>query len=84
MIIPPTCFCGEPLMNKWLPYQKALAMHSKGLDERRFKIVKPDANMPVEETPEFKALSDVGLSGKEHICCRRMMLSHVDILDDVY
>lgn len=70
-------------MNKWLPYQTALATYSQGIDDRRFKVVKPDARMLVEETPEFKALKDVGLDGKDHICCRRMLLSHVDILDDI-
>ena len=83
MIIPPTCFCGEPLMDKWLPYQAALVSHNEGLDKRRFKVVKPDSKMLVEDTPEFKALADVGLAGKDHICCRRMMLSHVDIIDDI-
>ena len=70
-------------MDKWLPYQTALALYNNVDDERRFKVVKPGAKMLTEDTPEFKALKDVGLDGKDHICCRRMMLSHVDILDDI-
>lgn len=70
-------------MDKWLNYQSALTTYNMGIDHRKFKVVKPDPKMLTEDTPEFKALKDVGLTGKEHICCRRMLLSHVDILDDI-
>ncbi|CAL5225117.1 g7895 [Coccomyxa viridis] len=47
---------------------------------RRFNLVKPEAGLLKEQTPEARALDELGLKS---ICCRRMMLTHQDILDDV-
>jgi len=76
MIIPVKCFtCGKVLGNKYLYYKMKV---------REEKIKK---NMSVEDviyltldnikkTPEGKCLDDLGLT---KICCRRHMLTHVDI-----
>lgn len=76
MIIPVKCFtCGKVLGNKYLYYKMKV---------REEKI---NNNMSVEDviyltldnikkTPEGKCLDDLGLT---KICCRRHMLTHVDI-----
>lgn len=76
MIIPVKCFtCGKVLGNKYLYYKMKV---------REEKIKK---NMSVQDviyltldnikkTPEGKCLDELGLT---KICCRRHMLSHVDI-----
>lgn len=77
MIIPVKCFtCGKVLGDKYLYYVKNV---------RKIKLAN---NMSVsdvvyltetttEKTPEGKVLDDLGLS---KLCCRRHMLTHVDIL----
>ena len=77
MIIPVKCFtCGKVLGDKYLYYVKNV---------RKIKL---ENNMSVsdvvyltetttEKTPEGKVLDDLGLS---KLCCRRHMLTHVDIL----
>ena len=76
MIIPIKCFtCGKVLADKYLFYIKEV---------RRIKLTK---NMDIEEviyldeqkiekTPEGKILDKLNL---HKICCRRHMLTHVDI-----
>ena len=76
MIIPIKCFtCGKVLADKYLYYIKEV---------RRIKLTK---NMDIEEviyldeekiekTPEAKILDKLNL---HKICCRRHMLTHVDI-----
>ena len=76
MIIPVKCFtCGKVLGDKYLYYVKKV---------RELKIKKdidPDAVLYLEEktinkTIEGNVLDDLGLN---KMCCRRHMLSHVDI-----
>ena len=83
MIVPPVCFsCGTPLMNKWRQYETLVTKYSvpQTAAGRRFNLVKPEAGLLKEQTPEARALDELGLHS---ICCRRMMLTHQDILDDV-
>tara|TARA_B100000795_G_scaffold267547_3_gene252599 strand:+ start:2674 stop:2907 length:234 start_codon:yes stop_codon:yes gene_type:complete len=77
MIIPIKCFtCGKVLADKYLYYLKNV---------RQIKI---DNNLEQEEviyltettvkkTPEGQVLDSLGLT---KICCRRHILTHVDIL----
>ena len=78
MIIPVRCFtCGKVIANKWLAYEKMVKENQKSMgvpEESTILEVKED-EMPV--TPEGKALNDLGL---KRYCCRRMMLSHVDLV----
>lgn len=76
MIIPVKCFtCGKVLADKYLYYQKEV---------RKMKV---ENNLPLDDviyltkenikkTPEAIVLDKLGLT---KICCRRHMLTHVDI-----
>ena len=76
MIIPIKCFtCGNILADKYRYYQSEV---------RRIKIsrgMKVDkvvylTKENVDKTPEGVVLDDLGLN---NVCCRRHMLTHVDI-----
>ena len=76
MIIPIKCFtCGNVLADKYRFYQDKV---------RQIKIEKGIAvdkvvyltKTHIEKTPEGKILDDLGLNNP---CCRRHMLTHVDI-----
>jgi len=76
MIIPIKCFtCGNVLADKYRYYLSEV---------RRIKIdqgLKVDkvvylSKEKIEKTPEGMVLDDLGL---KNVCCRRHMLTHVDI-----
>lgn len=76
MIIPVKCFtCGNVLADKYLYYVREV---------RKMKVdneQNPDNVMyltldNIEKTPEGKVLDTLGLT---RTCCRRHMISHVDI-----
>ncbi len=78
MIIPVRCVsCNNPwISSRWLTYLEKVK-------EYRRKEGKPE-NGEMEyltastvKTAEGKALDDVGIT---KMCCRRMMLSHVDLI----
>ncbi len=84
MIIPAVCFsCGSSLSDIWKTYQALVFKYSENREKSVFQVVKPDKNMMVADTPEGKALKDLGLGTHDRICCARMLLSHVDISDDI-
>jgi DNA-directed RNA polymerase subunit N (RpoN/RPB10) len=76
MIIPVKCFtCGMVLADKYRFYQNEVRKIklSKGLElENVIYLTKSK----VEKTPEGKVLDTLGL---HNVCCRRHMLTHVDI-----
>jgi DNA-directed RNA polymerase subunit N (RpoN/RPB10) len=79
MIIPIRCFtCGKVIANKWNGYKKMIKENQKkmGLPEEGTILKVESESMP--ETPEGKALNDLGL---KRYCCRRMILSHVDMIE---
>jgi DNA-directed RNA polymerase subunit N (RpoN/RPB10) len=76
MIIPIKCFtCGTVLANKYRYYQDQV---------RKIKIQKGQnienvvylTKEHMDKTPEGTVLDDLGLT---NVCCRRHMLTHVDI-----
>ena len=72
MIIQIKCFtCGKVLGNKWLYYKKEIEKKSKDDD----KNIYLDKNKN-EKSIKGKVLDDLNL---RKICCRRHMLTHVDI-----
>lgn len=75
MIIPVKCFtCGNVLGNKYRFYIREVRK-VKSNDEDFSKVTYlTQSNM--EKTPEGKILDNMGLT---KICCRRHMLTHVDI-----
>ena len=76
MIIPVKCFtCGKVLGDKYLYYLKKvreLKVEQK-LDENEVIYL---TETTTQKTPEGKTLDDLGLT---KLCCRRHMLTHVDI-----
>ena len=76
MIIPVKCFtCGKVLADKYLYYQnkvKELKL-SNSMDIDKV-IYLTEAN--IKKTPEATVMDNLGLN---KMCCRRHMLSHVDI-----
>ena len=76
MIIPVKCFtCGKVIGNKYLYFKR------KVREEKLNKNIDPDEVIyltedNIKKTPEGKCLDDLGLT---KICCRRHMLTHVDI-----
>lgn len=76
MIIPVKCFtCGKVLADKYLYYVEKVR-------ERKMKMnIDPEkviylTETNIQKTPEGEVLDDLGLN---KMCCRRHMLSHVDI-----
>jgi DNA-directed RNA polymerase subunit N (RpoN/RPB10) len=76
MIIPVKCFtCGLVLADKYRYFQNEVRKIklSQGMDLE--KVVYLTKNK-IEKTPEGTVLDDLGL---HNVCCRRHMLTHVDI-----
>lgn len=76
MIIPVKCFtCGKVLGDKYLYFIKTVREEKlkKGLLEDEVIYL---TDKTVKKTPEGKTLDTLGLN---KMCCRRHMLTHVDI-----
>ena len=73
MIIPVCCFtCGKILGDKWNFYLKEIQKTSS-----EDSVLNVNAKT-LQQTKEGKALDTLGL---KRYCCRRMMLSHVDLIN---
>ena len=76
MIIPVKCFtCGKLLGNKYL-YFKMKVREEKLKKNMSVQDVIYLTLDNIKKTPEGKCLDELGLN---KICCRRHMLTHVDI-----
>ena len=76
MIIPVKCFtCGKLLGNKYL-YFKMKVREEKIKKNMSVQDVIYLTLDNIKKTPEGKCLDELGLN---KICCRRHMLTHVDI-----
>jgi DNA-directed RNA polymerase I, II, and III subunit RPABC5 len=74
MIIPIKCFtCGKVIADKYEYYCKEVKKAKFGRDEGVLYFSKTNG----EKTEEGHILDAIGLT---RMCCRRMMLTHVDIL----
>ena len=75
MVIPIRCVsCNNVLAGKWLPYTKKVEEYKK--KEGRGSDMEYLTQTTVK-TAEGRALDDVGIS---KMCCRRHMLTHVDLM----
>tara|TARA_B100001758_G_C18416506_1_gene620297 strand:- start:5080 stop:5313 length:234 start_codon:yes stop_codon:yes gene_type:complete len=77
MIIPVKCFtCGNVLANKYIYYIRTVKeiKLKKGIDVERVMYLSKDT---VTKSPEAIVLDDLNL---HKMCCRRHMLTHVDIV----
>ena len=76
MIIPIRCFtCGEVLADKYRHYQKEVRRIKLAKDMKLEKVIYLTENT-LEKTPEGEVLDKLKLT---NMCCRRHMLTHVDI-----
>ena len=79
MIIPIRCMtCGKILANKWNKYQELVQKKRGGVtitDEAKLLTISKDT---FKKTPEGEALDELNLM---RYCCRRHMLTHVDLID---
>jgi DNA-directed RNA polymerase I, II, and III subunit RPABC5 len=76
MIIPVKCFtCGHVLANKYRYYTEQVRKRKRdrGLNVEKVLYLTKEFN---EKTPEGEVMDELGLT---KMCCRRHMLSHVDI-----
>jgi DNA-directed RNA polymerase subunit N (RpoN/RPB10) len=86
MIIPIRCFtCGKVLADKWNHYKKEINKNIKEQKEDKFTL--EDISIPEDEDNPKKyfntnnnnqILNDLGLT---KMCCRRHMLTHIDLID---
>ena len=76
MIIPVKCFsCGTVIGDKYLFYLSEVRRIkiSRGINiDKVIYLTKEN----IEKTPEGQVLDDLGL---KNVCCRRHMLTHVDV-----
>ena len=85
MIIPIRCMnCGNPLADKWLFYQQKVSElrgrnGSSSSSSASSDLVYMDGKS-VPDTPEAKVLAVLGLT---RYCCRKHMLTHVDLMDKI-
>lgn len=81
MIIPIKCFtCGGVLADKFRFFQEQVR-HKKLSQEKKDKNVHVEkiiylTKETIDKTPEGTTLDELGLT---NVCCRRHMLTHVDI-----
>jgi len=74
MLIPVKCFtCGKVIANKYPIYLERIAIRKK---DKKDSLKYLDTDY-IEKTDEGIILDELGLTD---ICCRRHMLTHVDIL----
>lgn len=79
MIIPIRCMnCGNVLADKWLFYQQEVK-RLRGNSNKNQPIYM-DGSKPVPDTPEGQVLDYLKL---KRYCCRKHMLTHVDLLDKI-
>ena len=76
MIIPVKCFtCGTVLADKYRYYQNEVRKRKIQQGTSTDNVVYL-TNKNVDKTPEGEVLDKLGLN---NVCCRRHMLTHVDI-----
>ena len=82
MIIPIRCMnCGNILADKWLFYQKEVEkLRGNGNKNPIYMDVKSAAKEKQEDTAELQVLKHLGLN---RYCCRKHMLTHVDLIDKI-
>jgi len=87
MIIPIRCFtCGKVLADKWNYYNAEVNKNKKDKDNNKFTMddisISENEDKPTkyftEDNKNDEILNKLGLN---KMCCRRHMLSHVDLIE---
>ena len=77
MIIPIRCVtCNKMLADKWNMYLKIIADPER-TNENAISIHVKDYT---QESPELKAFKILGIN---RYCCRRHLLSHIDLINEI-
>ena len=80
MIIPVRCMnCGMVLADKWLFYKEQVALLRRAENKEDVQHIYMDGKS-VPHTAELKVLEALGLN---RYCCRKHMLTHVDLIDKI-
>jgi len=87
MIIPIRCFtCGKVLADKWNYYNAEVNKNKKDKDNNKFTM--DDISISENEDKPTKYFTDdnkndeiLNKLGLNKMCCRRHMLSHVDLIE---
>jgi DNA-directed RNA polymerase I, II, and III subunit RPABC5 len=78
MIIPIRCMnCGKVLADKWIYYIEKV-QELRGKDVKVNSIYMDGKSVPI--TAEAQVLDELGLN---KYCCRKHMLTHVDLIDKI-
>lgn len=81
MIIPVRCVtCGKVLANKYKYYQEKVKELKSGQEDQSTLGVNYIQQGEKIESPESKVLNELGLV---RYCCRRHLLTHVDLIVDI-
>ena len=79
MIIPVRCFtCGKVLGDKYNYYVKKVSDEKVKRGEPDESTILNLQSKEVQKTIEGRVLDELGLT---RYCCRRVMLSHIDLID---
>ena len=77
MIIPIRCVtCNKVLADKWKQFQKLVEESTEGR-ENTISIHVKDYSVPSKELIALKKL------GIDRYCCRRHMITHIDLINDI-
>ncbi len=81
MIIPVRCFtCGHVVADKWNYYVKRCEELEKEQSSEATQQQEELNPQHFDKTVRQKVFEELGL---ERICCRRMLLGHVDLIDTI-
>ena len=79
MIIPIRCItCGKVIGNKYIHYKKEVEKRRKEMNLPDEMPILDVSSKTIQKTPEGAVLDELKLT---RYCCRRMMLSHIDLID---
>ena len=79
MIIPIRCFtCGNILADKWRYYQRKVNEYRNREGGQKGILYLDTTTLPV--TAEGQALNELGM---KRYCCRKHLLTHVDLIDKI-
>ena len=81
MLIPPRCYtCGKVLADKYEYYKKELIRKKLSLNSDKDPLMIDISVEDVKKTIAGEIMDELGLT---RICCRKVMLTSIDIIDEI-
>jgi DNA-directed RNA polymerase subunit N (RpoN/RPB10) len=81
MLIPPRCYtCGKVLADKYEYYKKELIRKKLALNSDKDPLMIDISVEDVKKTIAGEIMDELGLT---RICCRKVMLTSIDIIDEI-